>query len=282
MRMRTLLLTLIGTLLFQANLIADDSLKVMSYNIRYASNSKPNAWPDRLPVLAELIKQNNPDIIGTQEGKYYQLKELNAKIPGYRWLGIGRSGGSRGEFMAIFYKPESFEVLEFDHFWLSDTPNVIASTSWGNGLPRMVTWAKFLDRKSKKEFYFWNTHYDHQSQNAREKSSELIAKKVKALKTKLPVILAGDFNATALYNKAYKTLIEGGFEDTLLTAKKSLNTDWNTFNGFHPNEKGNYRIDWVFVTKGSVNVLEAELVLYDNSKQYPSDHLPVTATLTLK
>ena len=117
----------VRTLLFQANLIADDSLKVMSYNIRYASNSKPNAWPDRLPVLAELIKQNNPDIIGTQEGKYYQLKELNAKIPGYRWLGIGRSGGSRGEFMAIFCKPESFEVLEFDHFWLSDTPNVIAS-----------------------------------------------------------------------------------------------------------------------------------------------------------
>ena len=95
----------------------------------------------------------------------------------------------------------------------------------------MVTWAKFLDRKSKKEFYFWNTHYDHQSQNAREKSSELIAKKVKALKTKLPVILAGDFNAPALFNKAYKTLIEGSF----VTAKKSLNTDWNTFNGFHPN-----------------------------------------------
>ena len=118
------------TLLFQANLIADDSLKVMSYNIRYASNSKPNAWSDRLPVLAELIKQNNTGIIGTQEGKYYQLKELNAKIQGYRWLGIGRSGGSRGEFMAIFYKPESFEILEFDHFWLSDTPNVIASTSW--------------------------------------------------------------------------------------------------------------------------------------------------------
>ena len=145
-----------------------------------------------------MIKQNNTDIIGTQEGEYYQLKELNAKIPGYRWLGIGRSGGSRGEFIAIFYKPESFEVLEFEHFWLSDTPNVVASKSWGNGLPRMVTWAKFLDRKSKKEFYFWNTHYDHQSQNAREKSSELIAKKVKALKTKLPVILAGDFNATTL------------------------------------------------------------------------------------
>lgn len=280
--MRTLLLTLVGVLFFQANLSADDSLKVMAYNIRFASNSKPNAWPDRLPVMAELLKSNNPDIIGTQEGKFYQLKELHAKIPGYKWLGIGRNGGSRGEFMAIFYKPERFEVLEFDHFWLSDTPNVIASTSWGNGLPRMVTWAKFLDRKTKKEFYFWNTHFDHQSQNAREKSSELIAKKVKALKTKLPVILAGDFNATALRNKAYKTLIESGFEDTLLTAKNALNTGWNTFNGFRQNRKGDNRIDWVLATKGSVNVSEAELVLYDNSKQYPSDHLPVTATITLK
>ncbi|MBC8243806.1 MAG: endonuclease/exonuclease/phosphatase family protein [Verrucomicrobia bacterium] len=254
----------------------------MTYNIRFASNSKPNAWPDRLPPMAELIKKNNPDIIGTQEGKFYQLKELSSKIPEYTWLGTGRDGGSRGEFMAIFYKPDRFEVLEFDDFWLSDTPNVIASTSWGNELPRMVTWVRFLDRESKKEFYFWNTHFDHQSQNARENSSELIAKKVKALKTKLPVILVGDFNATAFHNKAYKTLIGGGFEDTLLTAKKALNTGWNTFNGFRQNKRGNNRIDWVLATKGTVGVSEAEIVLYDNTKQYPSDHLPVTAVITLE
>ena len=139
-----LLLSTICALFLQPSLSADDSLKVMTFNLRYASNSKPNAWPDRLPHMADIIKKSNPDIFGTQEGKFYQLKELNAKIPGYTWFGTGRDGGSRGEFMAIFYKPDRFDILEYDHFWLSDTPNVIASTTWGHSNRRMVTWIRFF------------------------------------------------------------------------------------------------------------------------------------------
>ena len=78
---------MVGALFLQPSLSADESLKVMTFNLRYASNSKPNAWPDRLPHMADIIKKTNPDIFGTQEGKFYQLKELNAKIPGYTWFG---------------------------------------------------------------------------------------------------------------------------------------------------------------------------------------------------
>ena len=92
----TLLLSIVGVLFLQPSSSADESLKGMTYNLRYASNSKPNAWPDRLPVMGELINKTDPDIIGTQEGKFYQLKELNKKIPQYTWFGTGRDGGSRG------------------------------------------------------------------------------------------------------------------------------------------------------------------------------------------
>ena len=77
--MRLFLLVLLGFLSLGQTVLADDSFKVWAFNLRYASNSKPNAWPDRLPVMANLINEKNPDIIGTQEGKFYQLKELNKK-----------------------------------------------------------------------------------------------------------------------------------------------------------------------------------------------------------
>ncbi|MEE2615359.1 MAG: endonuclease/exonuclease/phosphatase family protein [Verrucomicrobiota bacterium] len=279
--MRFFLLVLIGFLSLGQVVLADDSFKVWAYNLRYASNSKPNAWPDRLPVMASLINEKKPDIIGTQEGKFYQIKELNKKIPEYTWFGTGRDGGSRGEFMAIFYKANRFEIMGYDHFWLSDTPNVIASTTWGHSNRRMVTWILFRDKNTNKQFYFWNTHFDHRVQPAREKAALLINKKVSELKTKLPILLVGDFNASAKMNKTYDILVEdGGFTDTMLSASKAINSDWNTINGFRSTKKGVRRIDWV-LSKGPIKTSEAEIVLYDDSKQYPSDHQPVSATVSL-
>ena len=63
--------------------------------------------------------------------------------------------------MAVFFKRERFEPLEFDHYWLSDTPNVVGSSSWGNTVVRMVTWIRFLDKAADRELYVVNTHFDH-------------------------------------------------------------------------------------------------------------------------
>ena len=184
--------------------------------------------------------------------------------------------------MAIFYRTDRFKPLETKHFWLSDTPEVVGSASWGNSVKRMVTWVRFLDRKTKKEFYLWNTHFDHRSQPSREKSADLINQRVALLKTKFPVILTGDFNAVAKANRAYDTLtIKGGFKDTFFSAKEKVNAGWNTFNSFRKTEKGKRRIDWV-LTQGPVKVNRTEIVLFDKSKQLPSDHQPVTALLHLE
>ena len=56
--------------------------------------------------------------------------------------------------LAIFYNEKNYTVLEYDHFWLSDTPNIIGSKTWGNNIPRMVTWAKFLDKKKQQTVLF--------------------------------------------------------------------------------------------------------------------------------
>jgi endonuclease/exonuclease/phosphatase family metal-dependent hydrolase len=256
-----------------------NTLSVMTYNLRFASPNPPNAWPQRRPLMRELIQKISPDVFGTQEGLYEQLKDLASDLPEYEWLGLGREGGSRGEFMAVFYRKARLEPLAFDHFWLSDTPEVMGSTTWGNSNRRMVTWLKFRDRQTKQEFYFFNTHFDHQVQPAREKSAELVRRRIAELGTKLPVLLVGDFNAAAGKNKAYEILTQDNFlNDAWLNARERRGEGIGTFNGFKALQPNGPRIDWI-LSRGEVTAEKIEIVTFQRDGRFPSDHCPVVATL---
>jgi len=286
---RQFLGTLAATPLLASTLAAADvsranpeELIVATYNLRYASDQKPNAWPDRRPVMKALLDRYQPDVMGTQEGVYHQLKDLAADQPAYDWIGTGRDGGSRGEFMAIYYKRDRFEPLEYDHFWLSDTPEVIASTTWGNTNRRMVTWVRFKDRTTGREFYFWNTHFDHQIQPAREKAATLINERITKVNPALPLLLVGDFNAYARDNRAYDILVkDGGLTDTWYAARERRNEDANSFTGFGPLQREGRRIDWI-LSRGAMGVRATEIVTFKQGDQRPSDHFPVIAWVTLK
>ena len=259
----------------------DVPLSVMTFNLRFASDRKPNAWPDRRPVMAELIRNADPDVIGTQEGVYPQLRDLASDLPAYDWIGLGREGGSRGEFMAVYFKKDRFEPLEYDHFWLSDTPMVMGSKGWGNNITRMVTWVRFRERQSGRQFIFVNTHFDHQSQPAREKSAELLRKRIEAMDPKLPLICLGDFNAAAKNNKAYDVLTGGSFmADTWESAATRKGEDVGTFHNYKGATTGGARIDWI-LTRGPIATDAVEVITFEKGGQYPSDHFPVAAWLRL-
>jgi endonuclease/exonuclease/phosphatase family metal-dependent hydrolase len=255
---------------------------VATYNLRYAGDPSPNSWPERRPAVKALLDAYRPDVIGTQEGLYHQLKDLAADQPDYDWIGLGRDGGSRGEFMAVFYRRDRLEPLEFDHFWLSDTPQVIASSSWGNAVRRMVTWVRFRDRATGREFYFWNTHLDHEVQAAREKAAELIRQRIGQLPADVPLLLVGDFNAVSGANRAYDILArESGLGDTWYAARERRNEDANSFTGFEPLKYDGQRIDWI-LARGVRDVRVTEAVTLRPEGRWPSDHLPVVAWLTLR
>jgi endonuclease/exonuclease/phosphatase family metal-dependent hydrolase len=232
--------------------------------------------------VKSLLDAYRPDVIGTQEGLYHQLKDLAADQPDYDWIGLGRDGGSRGEFMAVFYRRDRLEPLEFDHFWLSDTPEVIASSSWGNAVRRMVTWVRFRDRITGREFYFWNTHLEHEVQAAREKAAELIRQRIGQLPADVPLLLVGDFNAVSGANRAYDILArESGLSDTWHAARERRNEDANSFTGFEPLKHDGQRIDWI-LARGVREVRVTEAVTLRPDGRWPSDHLPVVAWLTLR
>ena len=260
---------------------ADDALnlRVMTFNLRFASPQPPNTWPDRRPIMRRLIEREAPDVIGTQEGVYSQLRDMAADLPDYEWIGLGREGGSRGEFMAIFFRRERFEPVAYDHFWLSDTPDVIGSMTWGNRYRRMVTWVRLRERNSGREFYFWNTHFDHEVETARQKAAALLRERLAAVDTNVPVLLVGDFNCAAGGSAAFSILTDNtGLFDTWTAAEKRENESLNTFHNYEPPLEDGVRIDWILARRPAT-VRQTAIVDYREGSQYPSDHFPVTAIL---
>ncbi len=257
------------------------TLDVMTFNLRYADTIPPNAWVTRRALVREVIARANPDLIGTQEGLHRQVKDIDADFTEYDWIGLGREGGSHGEFMAVFYRASRFEPLEYDHYWLSATPSEIGSRSWGNSIPRMVTWIRFRDRPTDREFVLINTHLDHQSQPAREASAALIAEHARQWGPTVPVILTGDFNAAAGDNPVHALLTSAaGFTDTWSVAGGP--DTLGTFHGYRGTEAARdvRRIDWILV-RGPVATLSTSILTDQRDGRYPSDHFPVVATVRL-
>lgn len=254
-------------------------LAVMTYNIRSASPGSPVPWCERRALVAECIQRVAPDIIGTQEGYFQQLRELAADLSIYDWIGQGREGGSKGEFMAVFYRRARFEPLAFDHFWLSDTPETIGSKTWGSKIPpRLVTWVRLADRQTHRAFYVLTTHLDGNKQ-AQEKSVRLIRQRVGALDPALPVLLTGDFNVVPGRDATYDAFVgDQFFTDTWILAGSRRGEGFSTFNGFKALVRNERRIDWI-LARGNVTVDAAEIITFAREGSFPSDHLPVVAWL---
>lgn len=144
----------------------------------------------------------------------------------------------------------------------------------------MVTWVRFRDLRARKEFYVLNTHLDNASQYARVRSADLIAVRIARLDRSLPLLLTGDFNAVAHVNPVYDRLLAAGLVDTWDTAR-ARGGAYATYHGYKPLTPNGDRIDWILATPG-VTVHREWTDTFHLDGQYPSDHLPVQASMTLE
>ena len=254
-------------------------LAVMSFNIRYGTaNDGDNHWLKRREQLFALLREQQADVVGLQEALHGLIGEILQAVPGYAYVGVGRSDGRQaGEYAAILYRTARLQVRRSDTFWFSDTPGVVKSTSWGNQIERICTWAYFEDREGP-AFYAYNVHLDHISQPSRERSVALLLERVKARDPKAPAVVTGDFNAGET-NAAAQAML-ATFQDSFRILHPDAR-EVGTFNGFKYGQTGGEKIDFVFVEPGT-EVQAAEIVRTSSDARYPSDHFPVTARIRLR
>ncbi len=259
-------------------------LTVMSFNIRYGTaDDGENSWPQRRELVFDVIREHDPDVLGTQEALRFQLDEIRAAVPGYGEFGVGRDDGREaGEYAAILYKADRFEVSESGTFWFSDEPEAVGSIGWGAHLPRICTWARLTEKDSGRAFYVFNVHLDHQSQESRERSAELLMERIGARAHADPVLVTGDFNAGE-ENPAMRYLLGAGESEPDIGLRDSFRlahpeaVEVGTFNGFEGRTAGP-KIDAVLVS-GTWTVESAAIVRTSADGRYPSDHFPVMAVV---
>ena len=229
---------------------APAEMNVATYNLRLSNlgdSLEGNGWGQRAPYVAKLIQYHEFDIFGTQEGKYHQLEDLKAMMPEYEYIGVGRDDGARGgEYAAIFYKPERFELLDSGNFWLS-TDTTRPNKGWDAECIRVCTWGKFHDKIADKTFVYYNLHMDHIGVVARAESAKLILEKIKAMPEKLPVMLSGDFNVDQ-NNESYMLLRSSVVIADAYTTADLVYANNGTFNAFETDGMTDERIDHIFLS----------------------------------
>ena len=257
------------------------SLRVMTFNIRYDNpNDAPNHWDNRRDWVGELIRFYNADFVGMQEVLHNQLQDMMKRLPKYDHLGVGRDDGRRGgEYSAILYRSDKFELLDSSTFWLSESPEKPGSKSWDAAFPRVVTWGVFREKASGKRFFVFNTHFDHQGVVAREESARLLLKKINDIAGQTPAIITGDFNADT-GSEAYRILTRGedGLTDAYHAAAAPYGPEW-TYTAFGKLPlKERKRIDYIFINQ-PMKVEEYVIISEQRGAVFPSDHLPVMAEI---
>ena len=255
-----------------------DEVKIISYNIRTLARDGNNSWKFRKHATMNMLKSHKPDAFGLQEAMMAHLEYIDSVCPEYARVGVGRDDGkSAGEIMAIYYNTERYELLKSGTFWLSETPEKV-SRGWDAMCFRTATWVQLRDKKSRRKFYYVNTHLDHKGETAQRESVKLIIDKINEIAgKKAPVILTGDFNIKP-ENDAFKPLNEVMYsarDKAPITDKKG------TFNHF-----GKITvlpiIDYIFYGGKKINCKEYRTLDGDYGAPFISDHYPIEAIFTIK
>lgn len=256
--------------------------RVMTYNVRYKNTiDSINNWDFRKDNVAALIRYHGADVVGLQEANKEQIHDLEALLPEYDWYGVPRVEGPAGEFTPIFFRKDRFDRVDAGSFWYSETPEVKESKSWDAMFPRIASWCLLTDKRTGKAFYFFNTHFDHRGEIARQKSAEILRHYADSLAAGKPLIITGDFNSRDS-SVVYRHMVSGQVNDAMDVSETGHYGPVNTSSGFWVRpEPIRARIDYIFVND-RVAVKQHATLTDQQEGRYYSDHLPVAATVAIR
>ena len=259
-------------------------LKVMTFNMRRQNGPEDDPqddWVRRKHLVAQVIKDANPDLICSQELFAFQAEELDAVLPGYARIGCGRDANLADEHMLIYYKRGLLAPLASEMIWLSETPEIPGSRSWGEGWIRCLLIGRFYHLPSRTQLLVACTHLDTNGEHIRLKEAAVVDAKIRSLQGKMPVILTADFNSLGGSSATWKFFQEKGFQDSWCLSPVKLGPVASG-GGFKKMVKDSgRRIDWILF-KGDVKTLRHETITTERDGHYPSDHFPVTSELLIQ
>ena len=260
---------------FDAANSVDTSIKVITFNLRYDSESDPQIWDERKSLVYKTIREMDPDLIGLQEVQVHMLSDLIAEFEeNYFIYGESRDESENPESTPVMARKSRFKLLEKNSFMLSETPDLLYSKGWDSALARIASYFILQDLKDEQELVFLNTHFDYLGKVARLESSKQCAEFMQAYAYQgIPVILTADFNlfpeSELLAPLMQNPLLDNSY-DKLSTAYKMAALTYHAYKG---GSKGS-PIDHIFVNR-PWRIAEVMINRYTENGFFPSDHYPV-------
>ncbi|RZB55716.1 uncharacterized protein LOC114391928 isoform X2 [Glycine soja] len=240
---------------------------------------------------------------------------MESKETCYDQFGISRKGpqDTTSEHCTIFYDKEKVELLEGGTFWLSESPSVPGSMSWGSEVPCIATWATFQLKGVEPpgfSFQIVNTIMDEFSPRARRRSALLTWQHIASLPPSLPVVYCGGFNTQKesttgrfLLGRSREHGVVGDMRDAWPSARVRKNVSLiRTYHGFKGDKQGtleflklifralclcwdcqtqDLHIDWILFRGRSLIPVSCEVVNDNIDGYYPSSHFPIFAEFML-
>ena len=251
-----------------------DTLRVMSFNIR-CTNVGRDSWEDRIDIVTETMVKSEADSIGVQEATPEWMATLKETLTDYDYVGVGRDdGNNQGEYAAIFYLKDKYNLVDSGNFWLSETPEK-PSLGWDAACTRICTWAVLENKETKEQYLHVNSHFDHEGIVARRESVKMILSFISEYKD-LPVVFTADMNVqegsenyTQFIQELYDTKYEA--EDNMI---------YLTYHDTKPSKHQGDIIDYVMIND-NFNALSYKVVTAGIDDRYVSDHFPVYADLVV-
>lgn len=254
-------------------------LTLVTCNIRFDNPADgDNSWSHRRLFLRDILLSHSPDIIATQEGRFHQLQDLNSLLSDYELIDQHRAWIGERMYPTFFIRKNYFELMKSEDIWLSETPDVAGSKSFGSAFPRLMTWMKLQPINSENDLWFVNTHLDHMKEETRLGQVGVLSTEVKKFwKKEDSLFIMGDFNdgPAGLVRKHLEK--EFPLQDSWKNFHTIEETSHHAFQGEEPN--GN-RIDWIMADR-RVKVILSEMDKTHRDGKYPSDHFPVVAKIIL-
>ncbi len=256
----------------------ENAMRIMSFNIR-CTNVGTDSWEDRIEIVSQTMLESEADSIGVQEATPEWMATLKETVgEKYAYVGVGRDDGdNEGEYSAVFYLKDKYEVVDSDTFWLSETPDK-PSFGWDAACRRVCTWVQLKDKETGKQYVHMNTHFDHVGISARKNSVEMIIDKAKTF-TDIPVVFTADMNVVQGSTNYNQFVDSGYFRDTKFVAPDSMS--YCTYHDTKPDMHKDDVIDYVMINDG-FDALTYRVVTEGIDGRYVSDHYPIYADIVIK
>lgn len=260
--------------------VKNDSLKIMSYNVLLDLKKEGRA-PDFTVDLEASIREQDPDIIGTQETVFEMHEKCLSRLISYTCYRGELYTPDNGRGNYIYYKTDKFNVLEAGHRYMSDTP-MIRSKYERSREYRGFNYLFLESRETGNRFLFINLHADYRAdEDTRVLQLKTITAFLKERWENVPAIIVGDFNSTAEQASISTFLADNpniGMTSEIAETKGDIGP---TLIGSEFTQKIPYVFDYIFVTKDLIHTKYYSVVDNIKNGKYPSDHLPVIVEIEI-